>query len=537
MSSMPVLLVEDEEAAAERFALLLDETCRRLGAATDLHLAHDCQEGQRAIESGVYPLIVVDLNLPDPLASAQHDVVRYRGLDLLELVLQNNKDTVTCAYTAYGAIAVPELRRVRLQTILSKLDTDDVLVNEIGKAVAKAIERFNYQIDPGIEEVVSLTRMQRLAAGKLEQWTVCLRRQLARVKHCVSYDALAKGFSAGGVVSAFCDERLPVVFKFHLFDILKDEVQRYEEFVREYIPRKAHTGAGDLAQSAKVGVLRYSFVGVASKPESLADAIMSKEPQQVAEAIREHFNANCERWFASEAGMPRPYGLASKCLNRLRVDIEGIRDLCAAPGARGAIETAAGHLRECTKVDLVDTVCDALAAPRRKLHCKPECIVHGDLNVRNLVWGDDGRLWMIDFEETERGPRILDFVKLEASIKYDVRTPFPERDRDRLASILAAEDKTLSSFSFDTASLGGNPSDGVARKASAIRAVRSSAADQWGSHHEMEYWLALLFVTAKHVEYLAGEIKDDDTKHVPLAHALVSAYRLAKMVEGTVAQR
>ncbi|MFH1098046.1 MAG: GAF domain-containing protein [Candidatus Desantisbacteria bacterium] len=74
----------------------------------------------------------------------------------------------------------------------------------------------------------------------------------------------------------------------------------------------------------------------------------------------------------------------------------------------------------------------------------------------------------------------------------------------------------------------------IAKKVKIIGSMRSCAEKQAGREPAIEYWLALFFVTAKHVEYLAEDIVKNDKLYVPLVHALVSAYQLASKVSKLV---
>ncbi|MBA3231568.1 MAG: phosphotransferase [Acidobacteria bacterium] len=49
------------------------------------------------------------------------------------------------------------------------------------------------------------------------------------------------------------------------------------------------------------------------------------------------------------------------------------------------------------------------------------CVVHGDLNVRNVLCGEEsGDLWVIDFAKTDFGPPAIDFVVFEMACRLDL---------------------------------------------------------------------------------------------------------------------
>ena len=47
------------------------------------------------------------------------------------------------------------------------------------------------------------------------------------------------------------------------------------------------------------------------------------------------------------------------------------------------------------------------------------CIVHGDMNAANVIVSDDGRVILIDYRHTQRGPVALDFAALEGSVRIN----------------------------------------------------------------------------------------------------------------------
>lgn len=52
-----------------------------------------------------------------------------------------------------------------------------------------------------------------------------------------------------------------------------------------------------------------------------------------------------------------------------------------------------------------------------------ECVIHGDLNCRNLLIERSGRPWLIDFAHTGIGHYLKDFAKLETEIKFLLLEP------------------------------------------------------------------------------------------------------------------
>ncbi len=62
-----------------------------------------------------------------------------------------------------------------------------------------------------------------------------------------------------------------------------------------------------------------------------------------------------------------------------------------------------------------------------------QSILHGDLNLENLLIGPGGILWLIDFAETRQGHTLFDFAHLEAQIIAHVLSPMIPSRQDFLA--------------------------------------------------------------------------------------------------------
>ncbi len=92
-----------------------------------------------------------------------------------------------------------------------------------------------------------------------------------------------------------------------------------------------------------------------------------------------------------------------------------------------------------------------------------QSIIHGDLNLENILVGPGGMLWLIDFAQTREGHALFDFAHLEAEIIGQVIAPKVENPADyldilrgksapqfqELASILAALQEIASRCLFN----------------------------------------------------------------------------------------
>jgi len=57
----------------------------------------------------------------------------------------------------------------------------------------------------------------------------------------------------------------------------------------------------------------------------------------------------------------------------------------------------------------------------------PHCFVHGDFTKTNVLKGDDGNLYILDFSVANSYPRIQELAVIAANLLYDNKTPLQER--------------------------------------------------------------------------------------------------------------
>ncbi len=62
-----------------------------------------------------------------------------------------------------------------------------------------------------------------------------------------------------------------------------------------------------------------------------------------------------------------------------------------------------------------------------------QSIIHGDLNLENILVGPGGMLWLIDFAQTREGHTLFDFAHLEAEIIGHIIAPQIDNPADYLA--------------------------------------------------------------------------------------------------------
>jgi len=519
MAAIPVLLIEDEAQHQERLTMLLEE----LGVHVSWQAADNYDDAVRAIEAGTYAIAFVDLQLP----GGSKDLV---GLDLISKIRECSKDGVVAAYTAFSNMAATELV-ARTDGLLQKTKSDDVLKNELDSLLAKVSSRFDFDIDVDLDSALEYAFPEGAPEwASKPQWELCVRRIFGSASGTITYDSVGSGRSGAGIVAAWpAAGELPLILKLDRYARLVDEAERHRKFVHNRIPRRTETDKVDgLAQAGPAGVLAYSFVGMAGNPLTLHHALQSVDSEQIQTAIQRHFNENVKRWFAASKDIEKPHDLAGAMRRHFGVSAEKLRVACATPVSDAPCSAAARYIRNCTRTELIDAVTDAVDVRRRKVQCKEPVIVHGDLNSSNLIW-DGNDFWMIDFAHTtDDGLRMMDFVKLEASLKFDIKNEFVDEAAGdaNLKALLTAEELLVDELLPELQQSEVERETGLMRKLSAIRAVRECALKHCGATPDLEYRLALFMMTAKHAQHLADDLQAGRPCGIALTHALVSAYRL-----------
>lgn len=560
MIEIPVALIENEPPATKRFARIINraETLlseeRGLPIRISLVEASDLYSGLDLASSGVFPIIVADLGLPDPMNRFDGPGTRntYPGIAIIDAARNANKDVLTAAWTAFGNETHQDLFDMRIDAFLNKKgeDVDEKRnIPQFVSLVEEALSRFNYAVDIDVDAVLALAFGAAGAPDGFvrEACEICLRRAMAGISTPVHYDSIGQGRSGAGLVAAYSEGFRPQILKLAPFSDLAAELRNYIDFIRDRIVRCSKLSADRLAQSGAFGLLAYSFEGDIAYPRTLGSAVqdMAVDIRRLASAIAEHFTDNCKLWYLSL--QEYPCDIATACRQHyFGCDLEAIREEVFAAVPDDILDTASVHLASylsgspVTSAQAVHTITRAVLANHGRILCKKPTVAHGDLNVGNLIWNAEaGTLSMIDFAKTaDNLPRMIDYTKLEASIKYHI--PHPISSADELApvldQVLCTENSLIGTFqpkSFP----GTDPL--IVRKLQAISSVRRSALTQCGPRAEEEYFLCLLFVTAKHIGYSAKDLASAQSQNraedipkasLSLIHAIASLYFLAAKV-------
>lgn len=209
--------------------------------------------------------------------------------------------------------------------------------------------------------------------------------------------------------------------------------------------------------------------------------------------------------------------------------VENLDHLVGHPGWRGGSIPLAEGIR-------VGDFTGALAGLVRRRGEEPgvTALVHGDLNLANLIADQLENLWVIDWTHSGRQPAILDFAKLENDVKFVISkdfTPASLPQLERLEGLLLAHPvpppweelpAALGDLGFDLR---------FQRILRSVRLIRLAARGVAGREHWDHYRLALLRYALHTLSFDARRGRGE-CEPPQLRYALLSAARLVGVLSG-----
>ena len=436
MSKYRVLLVDDEEAdRAERFAG--DPEIEIVGADS-------LQAAQQAAIDGFFHLALVDLQL-----DAENDK-NIDGQYFLRELLDGRPACRRVLFTRHSAKhreALFDLLNPDAPVIHGALNKTDprkewpVWIKDQARAwaertlaidglsdLAEAIgdqlrgtEAFGGTAprvsEPELEYVVS-TAFRRVAsregAGGLD---------ISRV----SLELLAGGESQSVVLlvrlsTGESPVRVTCVLKVGPCRDSTEECERYEQFVKFRVSPDRRAELLGFCGGDTVGAVVYAFAG--QSPEEIRDLdslIVSRDPE-VFPALERLFGAATDDLWRVSAGDPTravsndlsTYFFKQYKLEPTRVGNELITFAHSHGSDYGVVPDENELLASGGKLVLPTE--EFYGGPHIRREFTPS-VIHGDLNSKNVLISDDGRVRLIDFRYAAVGPVATDFAALETSVR------------------------------------------------------------------------------------------------------------------------
>jgi Ser/Thr protein kinase RdoA (MazF antagonist) len=127
---------------------------------------------------------------------------------------------------------------------------------------------------------------------------------------------------------------------------------------------------------------------------------------------------------APDSGQLKLIAAEAVKINAMKIEPEYIFDSWAIPNMRWMYDKTKQHLSE-EGDRLVNKAFERYdSIPLDEL---PKCFVHGDIIKTNVVMGDDGKAYIIDFAVSNTYPRIQELAVMSANLMFDGKTPLRER--------------------------------------------------------------------------------------------------------------
>lgn len=502
-------------------------------------------------------LAIVDIRLEDD--SSGYDT---SGLDLARKI-----DPIVARIILTGYPSYDYLREILGQAIAG-IPPDDFLTKQEGpEALLQAVEKvfrekvaINYALEIEWGHSVSLRQLvdeikdfsqadeatKKAAEEELEELLRRLFFKESKIK--VYYMTRGRGGSGVALVRPFYGqmEGALVVVKFGKRESIEREVANYGEYVEPFILKQATVMVGQPVQLHRLAGCKFLFVGLS--PERLRDFnAFYREyqddkvpPDRLYSVLENIFAESCKIWYVGKrdwadgdedliSGFERQLSLDSpEQRQELRENLEALLD------GKFFHRVAFSSKNEGIHVTLGKTE-HLLPNPIRFLQEKPEffphpsfmCIVHGDLNGRNMFVDEAGRVWLIDFYKTGLGPIFADVAELESAIKFELL-------KAKNLWALYKFEKTLLKADQFTEDIQANFALPELNKAwAAIKKLRRIAFEIGESDDMREYYASLFFYALKMITWQGISSVEKARRPIRQRHALLSAAMICDKLLGS----
>lgn len=256
---------------------------------------------------------------------------------------------------------------------------------------------------------------------------------------------------------------------------IEKEMSNYEKYVKNIIPNNRYmvidTKKG-LVDAGKVSGLAGSFFQKEyDEMMSLARYYLTHEVDEVNRAIDNLFNIVSE-WRKDERPAQEnefQFDCYIGCLQKMHHDFDN--RMKSSPVAL-------------TEIRRVDTSANGGTSTRR-------CLSHGDLRFSNIYVDKYGFAYLIDYGSIDYLPRLVDFVELETSLKFEVAEFESDEDFYIVESTLANQPSLGDAIKVPT-----NANDVVAKCIRVVESIRRRAKEKTNCQIG-EYLYALQIFTAR----------------------------------------
>jgi hypothetical protein len=453
-----ILYIDDEDELRSSFHQELQRAGHRVT------LAADPREGQQALESGHFDIVVIDLLLRGDVPAI--DFIQFcnsRAPDSLLLLVSRRSQSVSEEtdsteerWDRLNAIfAYPS----KISAFLWKPDYIRIVTrhaNRIRKARRNTLAHI-HGLDEGVALVTErmITRDDDLGdrSERLQlEIRVCIERLIEKwfplrdeddsepvYIESMQLRPVTGGRSASTVFTLIPRLRgiaaqsvTPLVLKVGPRSAIEEEVRRYDRFVQVGVPLDVRTDKLDSTLIGHVGGVIYSFRG--SDDNEIVEA-SQLAPAEISTCFDVMFGDSApKRWYGSEGtgeGIA-PYE------HFARLGYPSERYTRAWKELQGSLEKSQRGLPpdHPSREERLRAENEWMGTPYTAT------LVHGDLSLDNIVKISGRRFALIDYMTVGLGPRLVDFVTLEISCWLLARCPDAPRAA-RFADAYEAVPRTL----------------------------------------------------------------------------------------------
>lgn len=252
-------------------------------------------------------------------------------------------------------------------------------------------------------------------------------------------EPLGGGRSGAHVFKATLASGPPVVVKISPRDEGMREKANYDRFVRPFLPVECRPDLLGFAEAHDHVALCYAFVDDGGKSETLTDRLAAGDLAALDVVLSSTFGNLRRCWYSL---IQRETDLARYYRDRYFANPASLAE--AEETLSGCLSRYFGGRRHKNGYAIDETVFpsigDVLFSGRDERAYR-SCILHGDLNSDNVVFGRDRMsAYLIDFQRTGRGHVYQDLVSIEASVRINYPPSRASRDILETERLIASDD-------------------------------------------------------------------------------------------------
>ncbi len=221
----------------------------------------------------------------------------------------------------------------------------------------------------------------------------------------------------------------PMVLKIDRFPQMRRELEGYQQ-VFDFFGKHVPTFGNPVAFGDSIGIA-MELAAMEGRPETLQDSFELAD----GEAELRHFMGRLDkalelsteklyrntRAFSRVAPYRRFHLHTDQQLQWLQENVGHMMGYCKPP--------LSDNLR--ADSENIEKILKLIAANEDAVECEV-CLVHGDLNLKNIICDQGDNIWFIDWTHSGQQPVETDFAKLENDIKFVISNQFDLDDLSRL---------------------------------------------------------------------------------------------------------